>query len=63
MTIAERIARINTECEHIWGTSGITSWERDRLAEWKDRTFLTEKQERVLQEIEKKAGLREDDDE
>ncbi len=62
MTIAERIAKINAECKGIWGTSGITSWERDRLDEWKHRTFLSEKQERVLQQIEVKAGLREEDD-
>jgi len=61
-TIAERIAKINDECRHIWGTSGITSWERDRLDEWKHRTFLTDKQERVLQQIEVKAGLRKGDD-
>jgi hypothetical protein len=62
MTIAERIAAIEKECAGVWGTSGITSWERDRLAEWKARTFLTEKQERVLQQIEVKAGLREGED-
>ena len=38
---------------------GITDWERQRLKEWKSREFLSEKQEAILQEIEKKAGLRE----
>jgi hypothetical protein len=61
-TVAERIAAIEKECQGVWGTSGITSWERDRLTEWKVRTFLTEKQERVLQQIEVKAGLREADE-
>lgn len=46
----------------VWGTSGITSWERDRLDEWKRRTFLSEKQERILAEIERKAGVRKSDD-
>lgn len=55
MTPAERIARIYAECSGVWGQSGVTSWERERLAEWKSRTSLTEKQEKVLAGIEKKV--------
>lgn len=55
MTIAERIAAIEKECSGVWGASGITSWERDRMAEWKSRTSLSPKQEEVLQQIERKA--------
>lgn len=55
MTIAERIAAIEKECAGVWGQSGITAWERDRLEEWKLYTTLHPKQEQILQEIEKKA--------
>ena len=55
MTVAERIAAIVKECSGVWGQSGITQWERDRLDEWKNRTSLSKKQEAVLVEIEKKA--------
>ena len=55
MTIPERIQAIYDECEGVWGTSGVTSWERDRLEEWKHRTSLSEKQEEVLEQIEAKV--------
>jgi hypothetical protein len=55
LTIAERIARIEAECRGVWGTSGVTSWERDRLEEWKGRRSLSPKQEAVLQQIEGKV--------
>lgn len=55
MTVAERIAAINAECDGVWGQSGITSWERDRLAEWKDRISLSQKQDDILKQIETKA--------
>lgn len=55
MTIPERIKAINDECAGVWAESGVTSWERDRLEEWRQRTFLTEKQEQVLEQIEKKV--------
>jgi hypothetical protein len=62
MTIPERIKAIIDECSGVWGESGVTSWERDRLEEWKNRTSLSEKQEQVLQQIEKKVfGDGEDD--
>lgn len=51
-SIAERIADIEKECFWVWGSSGITLWERERLAEWKNRDHLSEKQEAVLQAIE-----------
>ena len=62
MTIAERIAAIERECSGVWGTSGITSWERDRLDEWKHRHSLSAKQEEVLQQIERKAFGKGDSD-
>lgn len=55
MTVPERIAAINKECSGVWGTSGITSWERERLEEWKNRPNLTPKQFRILEQIEAKA--------
>ena len=55
MTIAERIKRIEDECSGVWGESGITSWERERLAEWKGRSSLSPKQEEILKQIEAKA--------
>lgn len=54
-SIAERIALIEKECAGVWGQSGITAWERDRLDEWKSKTNLSPKQEIVLAGIEKKA--------
>lgn len=61
MTVAERIAKINAECAGVWGQSGITSWERARLDEWKSRQSISEKQEAILQQIERKAfGTRDD---
>ena len=55
LTIAQRIARVVKECSGVWGQSGITSWERERLDEWQWRSSLTEKQEAVLKAIERKA--------
>lgn len=62
MTIAERIERIYRECDGVWGQSGISSWERDRLEEWRRRESLSPKQEAVLLQIEKKAFPEEHDD-
>lgn len=55
LTVAQRIARINAECSGVWAQSGIDSWERARLEEWKTRTSLSSKQMEILQRIEKKA--------
>lgn len=55
MTVTERIAAIEKECAGVWGQSGVTDWERQRLHEWKDQTSLSAKQEAVLVAIEKKA--------
>lgn len=55
MSIAARIAAIEKECSGVWGASGITSWERERLEEWKSRQTLSPKQEEILQQIERKA--------
>lgn len=55
MTIPERIKKITDECQHIWSTYGVTSWEKDRLMEWQGRTSLSEKQEAVLVKIEEKV--------
>lgn len=54
-TIAQRIQRIYDECSGVWGQSGISSWERDRLEEWRSKTSLSQKQEAILIQIEKKA--------
>lgn len=55
MDHVERIAAVERECSGVWGISGISSWERARLEEWKTRPSLTEKQEAILKEIEDKA--------
>ncbi len=62
LTIAQRIARIYTECSGVWGQYGVTSWERDRLEEWKGRIALAHGQEKVLVEIEHKVFGEEDAD-
>jgi len=54
-TIAERIAAIEKECSGVWGSSGINSWERERLEEWKHHRSLSPKQEEILRQIEHKA--------
>lgn len=55
-TVAQRIERIYQECDPgAWGVSGVNSWERDRLAEWRGRTSLSEGQEKVLRQIEEKV--------
>lgn len=54
-SVAQRIAAINTECSGVWGQSGVTDWERQRLVEWADRETLSEKQEAVLSAVEKKV--------
>lgn len=55
VTIPERIKAVIDECSGVWATSGVTSWERDRLEEWQHRTSLSEKQEAVLVKIEEKV--------
>ena len=54
-SVAQRIERIFKECSGVWGQSGISSWERDRLEEWRGRQSLSPKQEAVLKQIERKA--------
>lgn len=54
-TIAQRIERLFAECSGVWGPSGVTSYEKDRLEEWRGRERLSEKQEAVLASIEKKV--------
>lgn len=54
-TVRQRIEAIEAECAGVWGQSGITSWERERLTEWRGKQSLSEKQEAVLVAIEKKA--------
>jgi len=54
-TVAERIKKIEAECSGVWSSYGVTSWERQRLDEWKSRTSLSAKQEDVLKQIETKV--------
>lgn len=61
MTIPERIARIENECRGVWGQSGVTSWERERLQEWSDKTYLSPKQHEILTGIERKVFGGDDD--
>lgn len=55
VTVAERVAKIIKECSGVWAQSGVTSWERDRLEEWKNRQSLSHGQLAVLTDIEKKV--------
>lgn len=55
MTHVARVEKIEAECRGVWAQSGVTSWERARLEEWKQRSSLTEKQEEILQRVEKKV--------
>lgn len=60
-TVRQRVEAIEKECSGVWGQSGITQWERDRLDEWKGKANLSEKQEAVLKTIEGKAFGSDDD--
>lgn len=53
--IAQRIERIFKECSGVWGTSGVTSWEKERLEEWRGREQLSPRQVAVVESIEKKV--------
>ena len=55
MTVADRITRVEEECSGCWGQSHIPSWERARMNDWRHYATLTEKQEKILAEIERKA--------
>lgn len=55
LTIPERIKRIQDECRGVYGLYGVNRWERERLAEWRDRRTLTEAQLAVIRAIEKKV--------
>ena len=59
-TITERIEKIEQECSGVWGQCGVTDWERQRLAEWKNKPALSPKQESVLAEIEERVFGEED---
>jgi hypothetical protein len=63
MTPAERVTRIEEECAGVWGASGVTSWEREFLTSVKQRAILSDKQERTLQDIERKVFPPDEDDE
>lgn len=54
-TVRERIERIFNECSGVWGTSGVSSWERDRLEEWRVREQLSHGQLTILRQIEEKV--------
>lgn len=56
VSIAERIEKIFEECGGgLWGTSGVSSWEHDRLDEWRGRNNLSPRQVAVLESIEVKV--------
>lgn len=50
-----RIEAIERECKGVWAQSNITSWERERLAEWRRLASLSARQLEVLTDIETKA--------
>ena len=55
VSIRTRIEKIEEEIEGVASQYGVTSWERARMEEWKDRAFLSEKQEAILEQIEEKV--------
>jgi len=58
-----RIERIEDEISSVASLSGVTSWERDRLSEWKSARYkLTDKQLAILADIEKKVFGEENED-
>ena len=62
-TITDRINRLLHEIRGVAASYGITSWERDRLDEWRYKRDLSDRQEKVLQELEKKVfGEQEEED-
>lgn len=55
MTHVARIEKIEAECRGVWAQSGVTAWERARLQEWKALARLSEKQDEILRQIERKV--------
>ena len=63
-TIRDRIERVLLEIRGVAASYGIDSFERARLDEWRYKRELSEKQEKILQDIERRVfGPQEDDDE
>lgn len=54
-SIHSRVQKIEDEIEGVASQYGVTSWDREFLDSIKSRTLLTEKQEKVLGEIEQKV--------
>lgn len=56
----ERIQRIIDETSGVKAQYGITSWEWDRLHEWRGAISLSPKQLEILNKIEQKVFDEED---
>jgi hypothetical protein len=55
MSVEQRVTRIYDECDGVWAQSGVTSYERRFLEDHRHSAMLNDKQEHVLQEIERKV--------
>jgi hypothetical protein len=55
MSVRSRVERLEEECDGVWSQYGVTSWERDFLESIKERSHLSERQQGILAEIEKKV--------
>ena len=58
----QRVDKILAEIAGVTAQFGVTSWEVNFLASIRDRSFLSDKQEKTLVEIEVKVFERDEDD-
>ena len=54
-TIAQRCDRVIEEIRGVRSLSGVSDWEFQRLEEWRQRSSLSAKQLRILEQIETKV--------
>lgn len=54
-TVQERVEGIEKECSGVWSSYGVTAWERSFLQSIKLHVNLSQKQDEILLEIEKKV--------
>ena len=54
-SVRQRVEKIEEEIEGVAAQYGVTSWEREFLESVKERTVLSEKQMKILGDIEDKV--------
>jgi hypothetical protein len=54
-TVRQRVEKVEEEIEGVASQYGVTSWEREFLESVKERTVLSEKQAKILEQIEEKV--------